>query len=180
VPAGLRLAPLWFQLTSWLLALGGLGMSVYLTIAHYDTKVSLICPATSFINCEKVTSSPQSMVFGVIPVAVLGLAFYIFLAVVTAPWVWRAEASALRWARLPWLRLGSLIIGMLFVLYLIYTELFTLNTICLLCTTVHVITFALFGLIVFALAANYGSTNRLSRAEPRRIGQNGRDHGLKP
>jgi uncharacterized membrane protein len=46
---------------------------------------------------------------------------------------------------------------MLFVLYLIYTELFTLDAICLWCTTVHVITFLLFGLIVFSAAAGYGT-----------------------
>jgi uncharacterized membrane protein len=49
---------------------------------------------------------------------------------------------------------------MLFVLYLIYTELFTLDAICLWCTSVHVITFLLFGLIVFSAAAGYGRQRR--------------------
>jgi uncharacterized membrane protein len=106
--------PLWFQLTTWILSLGGLGVSVYLTIAHYNTAVSLACPATSTINCEKVTTSPQSMVFG-IPVAVLGLAFYVFLAAANSPWAWRVTWPPLRWARV-----GSLAAGIVFVLYLIY------------------------------------------------------------
>ena len=74
VPDGpvIRPAPLWFQLTTWVLAAGGLGGSIYLTIAHYNTTVTLACPATSHINCERVTTSPESIVFG-IPVAVLGL-----------------------------------------------------------------------------------------------------------
>jgi uncharacterized membrane protein len=46
---------------------------------------------------------------------------------------------------------------MLFVLYLVYTELITLNAICLWCTSVHVITFALFALVVFGYAADYGA-----------------------
>src|SRR5262249_56424983 len=72
--------PLWFQLTTWVLSIGGLGVSIYLTIAHYNSSVTLACPASSTSNCEKVTTSAQSMVFG-IPVAVLGLAFFVFLAV---------------------------------------------------------------------------------------------------
>lgn len=149
--------PSWLQWTTWVLSLGGLGMSLYLTIAHFNTTVSLVCPATSTINCEKVTTSPQSYVFG-IPVAVLGLAFYVFLAVASSPWVWRITWPPLRWARL-----GSIVVGILFVLYLIYAELFKIGAICLLCTSVHVITFALFVLIMFSAAAGYGTARALSR-----------------
>jgi uncharacterized membrane protein len=149
--SGIRATPLWLQLTTWALAAGGLAVSIYLTIAHYNTKVTLACPATSHVNCEKVTTSPESVVFG-IPVAVLGLTFFVFIVAATSPWAWKAKLPALRWARL-----GSVIIGMAFVLYLIYTELFTLNlTICLWCTSVHVITFLLFTLIMYAFAAGYG------------------------
>ena len=140
-PAGPGIPPLWLQLVSWVLAAGGLGVSVYLTIAHFNQHVTLACPASSHINCEKVTTSPESYVFG-IPVAVLGLAFFVFMVVAVSPWAWRAK-----WAPIGWARLGSVIVGLGFVLYLVYTELFTLNlTICLWCTSVHVITFALFGL----------------------------------
>ena len=150
--------PLWFQLTTWILSLGGLGVSIYLTIAHFNTSVTLACPATSTVNCEKVTTSPQSYAFG-IPVAVLGLAFYIFLAVVNSPWAWRITWPPLRWARV-----GSMVVGILFVLYLIYAELFSIGAICLWCTSVHVITFALFVLIVFGAAAGYGAVKAPARA----------------
>ena len=150
--------PLWFQLTTWILSLAGLGVSIYLTIAHYNTAVTLACPATSTINCEKVTTSPESILFG-IPVAVLGLAFYVFLAVVNSPWAWRITWPPLRWARV-----GSVVVGILFVLYLIYAELFSIRAICLWCTSVHVITFALFVLIVFSAAAGYGTAKAPSRA----------------
>ena len=149
--------PAWLQWTTWGLSLGGLAVSTYLTIAHFNTTVSLVCPATSTINCEKVTTSPQSYVFG-IPVAVLGLAFYVFLAVVNSPWLWRVTWPPLRWARL-----GSVVVGILFVLYLIYAELFKIGAICLLCTSVHVITFALFALIVFSAAAGYGTAKAPAR-----------------
>ena len=155
--AQLTAPPLWFQLTTWILSLAGLGASIYLTIAHYNTAVTLACPASSTINCEKVTTSPESMVFG-IPVAVLGLAFYVFLAVVNSPWAWRITWPPLRWARV-----GSMVVGILFVLYLVYCELFKIGAICLWCTSVHVITFCLFGLIVFGAAAGYGISKPATR-----------------
>jgi uncharacterized membrane protein len=154
VPAdpGPGTAPGWLQLTTWALSLAGLGVSVYLTVAHYTSSSILACSDNGLVNCAAVTTSPESMVFGVFPVAVLGLAFYVFMATVTSPWAWRAT-----WPPLGWARFGSVIVGMLFVLYLIYTELFTLDAICLWCTSVHVITFLLFGLIIFSAAAGYGT-----------------------
>ena len=134
--------PAWLQLTTLALSLAGLGVSLYLTISHYTTPTTLACPDTGIVNCAKVTTSPQSMLFGTIPVALLGLLFYVFMTAVNTPWAWQAK--------LPWLhraRLASLVAGVAFVLYLIYTELFTLNAICLWCTSVHVITILLFALI---------------------------------
>ena len=155
---GVRAVPLWFQLTTWGLALAGLGVSIYLTVAHFTSPRILVCSEKGFVNCAAVTTSPESMVFGIFPVAVLGLAFYIFMAAATSPWAWRVTWPPVRWARF-----GSVIVGMVFVLYLLYTELFTLNAICLFCTIVHVITFLLFGLIVFSFAAGYGAPETASR-----------------
>jgi uncharacterized membrane protein len=148
---GTRIAPLWLQLATWVLAIGGLGVSSYLTVAHYTSSSILACSESGLVNCAAVTTSPESRVFGVVPVAVLGLAFYVFLAAVTSPWAWRMKYPAVAWARL-----ASVIIGIGFVLYLVYTELFTLNAICLWCTAVHVITFLLFALIVTSAAMGYG------------------------
>ena len=156
--AGLAVAPAWLRWTTWGLSIAGLGVSIYLTIAHFNTSVSLVCPATGGINCEKVTTSPQSYVFH-IPVAVLGLAFYLFLVAANSPWAWRA-----RWPQVQWARVGSVVVGMIFVLYLIYTELYTIGAICLWCTSVHVITFLLFALTVFSAAAGYGLAKASSRA----------------
>jgi uncharacterized membrane protein len=152
-----RAVPLWFQLTTWGLALAGLGVSIYLTVAHFTSPRILVCSEKGFVNCAAVTTSPESMVFGIFPVAVLGLAFYVFMAAATSPWAWRVTWPPVRWARF-----GSVIVGMVFVLYLLYTELFTLNAICLFCTIVHVITFLLFGLIVFSFAAGYGAPETAS------------------
>ena len=115
-----------------MLAIGGLGVSTYLTITHFDSSVPLVCSDKGLINCGLVTSSPQSYVFG-IPVAVLGLAFYVFMVAAASPWAWRSKYPAVAWVRL-----ASVVVGIVFVLYLVYTELFTLKAICLWCTSVHV------------------------------------------
>jgi uncharacterized membrane protein len=139
--------PVWFQIVTWFLSLAGLGVSIYLTIAHFTDKPLAGCSESGAINCTKVTTSPQSYVFG-IPVAVLGLAFFMAMVALMSPWAWR-------WARreVALIRIASLVVGVGFVLYLIYTELFTIGAICLYCTSVHAITFVLFVLAAFAAAA---------------------------
>lgn len=149
-PLGRLLAPWrtmgWLPLTTFVLSLYGVGASVYLTIAHYDTSIRLACSDNGLVNCQAVTTSSESMLFGVIPVAVLGLAFYVFMLAINSPWGWRLSRSqpVVRWARL-----GSIIVGIGFVIYLVYAELIEINAICLWCTSVHVATFLIFVLVVF-------------------------------
>jgi len=139
-------------LATLILSLYGLGASIYLTIAHYDTHITLACSDKGLINCEEVTTSPESIVFGIFPVAVLGLAFYVFMVAVNSPWGWRLDWPAVRW-----LRLGSVIAGMCFVLYLVFAELDEIHAICLWCTSVHVATFLIFALLVFYTAFSWES-----------------------
>ena len=155
VPTG---PPLWFQVTTFALALIGLGISIYETVAHYTGNSLAGCSrGGGAVNCTVVITSPQSMVFGVIPVAILGLAFYVFAVPVMSPWAWR-----LRRREVGLLRLGSLIVGVGFVLYLIYAEVYQIRHICEYCTGVHVITFLLFCFTVVA-AALWGLGERSAR-----------------
>jgi uncharacterized membrane protein len=137
----------WLQIATFVLALAGLGVSIYLTIAHFTESALAGCSESGLVNCTKVTTSAQSYVFG-IPVAVLGLAFFVFAVVIMSPWAWRASRREIHLARI-----ASLVVGIGFVLYLVYAELFTIGSICLYCTSVHVITFLLFVLTAFAAAA---------------------------
>jgi uncharacterized membrane protein len=124
------------------LSLLGLGDSIYVTYIHYSNSVAA-CPSTGTIDCVKVLTSPQSMVFGVIPVPILGLAFFVAMTIVNLPPLWRSAN--------PWIarvRLAMVVVGMGTVIYLVYTELFTIGSICLWCTGVHVITFLLLILVV--------------------------------
>jgi uncharacterized membrane protein len=154
-----RANPLKF--TTWVLAILGFGVSIYLTITHYDTAVTIVCSDKGVINCEKVTTSSQSMVFGIFPVAVLGLAFYAFMVAINSPLGWRFDQPLVRWARL-----GSVIVGMGFVLYLIYAEVIEIGSICLWCTSVHVLTFLMFALLIYD-ATSWGLTSN-SAAPARR------------
>ena len=107
------------------------------------------CSDKGVVNCEAVTTSAWSYLFGshLLPVSVLGLAFFLFMIVINSPWGWRAPWPAVHWARLV-----AAIVGVVMVLYLIWAELFRINEICLYCTGVHVLTFILFGLIVGKVA----------------------------
>jgi len=151
--------PLWVQLVTLGLSIFGLGVSVYLTIEHFTGNKTLACSVNSVFNCGAVTTSSESMVFGVFPVAVLGLAFFTFMVPVNTPWVWRAR-------RFGWeiglLRLASTVVGVGFILYLIYVELVQVNAICEWCTSVHIATFLLFVTVSMA-AAVWGLPKRAVR-----------------
>ena len=135
--------PRWLPATATFLSLGGLGVSTYLTIAHYGSSITLACPDTGTINCEKVTTSPQSVISGV-PVAVLGLVFFAAMLALNTPRAWRNADLLPRLSRI-----GLAVVGVGFAFYLIYTELFTINAICLWCTAAHVLALILFGLVMF-------------------------------
>ncbi len=143
-PAG---PPLWLQIVTFVLALGGLGVASYETWAHFNGSHLLACSGNGSENCTAVITSPQSMVFGVIPVAILGLLFYVFVAAIMSPWAWQ-----IRRREVGLLRLAMVITGMGFVMYLIYAELYQIGSWCLYCTGVHIITFLLFCLTVVSAA----------------------------
>jgi uncharacterized membrane protein len=144
----------WVPLAAGLLSLIGLGLSVYLTITHLHP-AALVCSDKGLVNCAAVTTSAQSKVFGIFPVAELGLAFYVFMVAINMPWAWRTQRVfrlgpvSIGNQEIRWIRLGSVIVGIGFVLYLLYAELIQIGNICLFCTGVHITTFFLFVLILF-------------------------------
>ena len=73
------------------LALVGVAVSIYLTIEHFSGSTVLACPENATINCTKVTSSSWSRFAG-IPVAVLGLAYFVGMAVLVTPAAWRRRS----------------------------------------------------------------------------------------
>lgn len=111
----------------FILSILGIVISIYLLIIHYSN-VPIACPQTNFINCDLVLKSSYAVLFG-IPMPFYGMFFFI----VTLFFLKRIKF--LIW----WLS-----IGIIFVFYLLYTELFRLHAICLWCTFVHVIVFVMF------------------------------------
>jgi uncharacterized membrane protein len=141
--------PAWLPIATFILAIGGLAISAYETYAHFTGSHLAGCanrPGSTF-DCTAVITSPQSMVFGVIPVAILGLAFYVAAVPLFSPWAWRIQSRLLGQ-----LRLASVVVGMGFVVYLIYAELFQIEQVCEYCSVVHAVTFVLFVLTVFSAA----------------------------
>jgi uncharacterized membrane protein len=126
----------WAEVVTFALSLIGLGLSIYLTITHFEPQ-ALVCSGNGFIDCAKVTTSAQSEILG-IPVAILGLANYTVMSTLNSPWAWHAK---IRWIHVARFVLG--IASMCFVLWLIYAEFIIIGNICLYCTGVHVTTFAL-------------------------------------
>jgi uncharacterized membrane protein len=135
-------APRWLVLASFILTLAGLALSIYLTITHYTDQAALFCQQNSVVNCLKVTTSPESEIFG-IPVAVLGLVFFLPMTLLNSPWGWRSPLPLVRW-----LRLAGVAVGLVFVVYLVSAELVLIGSICEYCTGVHIVTIALFAVIV--------------------------------
>jgi len=156
-PTGPSEQPLWLQVTSLVLAVIGLGISAYETYVHFNGNHLAGCTANGAVNCTAVITSSQSMVFNVIPVAILGLAFYVVAVPLFTPWAWRTDLRLVHQARL-----ASVIVGIGFVLYLIYAEL-QIGSICEYCTGVHVVTFLLFCITVFSAAIwGLGGEDRLA------------------
>lgn len=129
---------------SLVVALVGLAISAYLTVEHFTSAAVLACPEGAVVNCAKVTSSPYSEVAG-IPVAVLGLAYFVGMAALLTPAAWRRR-------RLDLVRLAGIGAGVLMVLYLVWVELFRVNALCLWCTGVHICTLILLGTVLWRTA----------------------------
>ncbi len=126
---------------SFVIAALGTLISIYLTVEHFTSSTSLVCPEGAVVNCSKVTTSAYAMFLG-IPVAVLGLAYFVGMTVLTTPGAWRIR-------RLDPVRVLGVVVGVAMVLYLVWAELFRLNAICLWCTAVHVLTVALLGAVLW-------------------------------
>ena len=126
---------------SLILALIGLAISLYLTVEHYTTSTLLACPESATINCAKVTTSRWSHMLG-IPVAVLGLAYFVVMTALLVPAAWRRRA-------LDPVRVVGAGLGAVMVVYLVYIELFRVDAICLWCTAVHVCTVLMLGAVLW-------------------------------
>jgi len=142
-PPAQRVLPRWLVPTALVCSVLGLVAAAYLTYEHLTGSTTLACPEGATVNCAKVTSSQWSSILG-LPVAPLGLLFFVVMLVLCLPSVLRRSS-----ARLDALRLGSCGLGLALAIYLLWAELFQIHAICLWCTAVHVLTFLLFVTLLF-------------------------------
>jgi uncharacterized membrane protein len=147
--------PRWASPVSLVICALGIATASYLTYAHYSDASVLACSDRGAINCAKVTTSEQSHFLGM-PVAVLGLAFFVGMTALSLPWAWRRPEPIVRYARL----LATLV-GVGMILWLIYAELAIIDAICLYCTGVHGLTLALFFVVVVATVLGTNSAPAL-------------------
>lgn len=143
---GALAVPSWVPASSLVLSAGGAAVSGYLTYEHYNSSSSLACPENSTFNCLKVTTSEWSTLVG-IPVALLGLVFFVAMAVWCLPAVWRMDDA--------WVRRGRVVaavVGVGFALYLIWAELFRVDSICVWCSAAHAISVALLFVVLLGTA----------------------------
>ncbi|HRW19316.1 MAG TPA: vitamin K epoxide reductase family protein [Dermatophilaceae bacterium] len=138
-----RGVPGWLVPTALALCVVGLLVSAYLTYDTFSGGGNLACPEGETLNCAKVTQSPWSKVFG-IPVAPLGLLFFVVMTWLCRRPLFLAPGTTYDRLRLAWVGLG-----LAFVAYLVWAELFQIGAICLWCTVVHVAVFALFVVLLF-------------------------------
>lgn len=140
--------PSWAAPVSSVLCVLGLLDAAYLTYEHFTQSTTLACSESATINCLKVTTSSYAVILGV-PVAVLGLVFFVAMTALCLPAAWRRPGPTGQ--TLMRLRILGCAVGVVSALYLVGVELFGVDAICLWCTGVHVLTFAL--LVTVLLAA---------------------------
>ncbi|MCW2782790.1 MAG: Vitamin epoxide reductase [Marmoricola sp.] len=136
--------PRWAPAASLVLGVLGLADAAYLTFEHYTGSKTLACSSNGIVNCHAVTTSRYATFLGM-PVALLGLLFFVALVALCLPPLWRTRTE---WVHVA--RLAAAGLGVVSVLYLLWAELFKLDKICLYCTGVHVLTFALFAVVALA------------------------------
>ncbi len=124
--------------------------TAYLTVAKL-MGTSVLCPTS---GCQKVLDSPYALVFGIIPLSLLGFAAYLTMAVLaTAPLaVNPATNKGLRsqlenWT---WLVMFAIATAMPIISgYLMYLMLFVIGDVCVYCVSSAIFSIALFALTLF-------------------------------
>jgi len=138
----------WRPIAALVISVLGLGVATYLTYSHYTAgaKGVNVClfsgGSGGTIDCTAVLTSGWSTILG-LPVALYGAVFFVFMLAINLPAMWRSESLLV--ARL---RLAAVCAGMVMVVYLVGVELLAVRHICIWCTSVHILQFLLFLLVI--------------------------------
>lgn len=123
----------WADFIIPILALVGLGASIYLTYVEMTHARALCGPVG---DCNAVQSSPYAKLFGILPIGLLGAIGYIAILVA---WLWRRlRTDSIAKIAGPAM-CGMALFGTLFSIYLTYLELFVIHAVCIWCLSSAVI-----------------------------------------
>jgi uncharacterized membrane protein/predicted DsbA family dithiol-disulfide isomerase len=148
------------NLASFVLGLAGFGASIYALVEHINLKqgaADLSCDISNLVNCTKVIGSSYGTIMG-IPLGGFGMAFF-GLVIATAVLPKLATVSE-KWIS-QW-RLAAGTVGLIVSLLLAYISYFQLASVCVVCSTVHVLSVLNF---VAVLLAFLKAKNQASEAE---------------
>lgn len=137
------------------LGLGVAGYMAYIEITH----VAAVCGPVG--ECNVVQTSQYAAIAG-IPVAVLGLVFYLATLV-----LWAVQRSgAGKWARPAALALlGMAVFGVLFSIYLTLLELFVIHAVCMWCLSSALITTLIMVVVVAQLTRGVATDKAAQRQQ---------------
>lgn len=122
-------APAW---TDWLfpvLSVAGIGVAIYLTFIE-TTKTPAVCGPVG--DCNAVQNSRYAVLFGVLPVGLVGLLGYL---AILAAWGWQRFRDDQLAEYVPAALLGMTFFGTAFSIYLTYLEIFVIKAVCIWCIT---------------------------------------------
>lgn len=135
-----------FKLTdktlNWLtipFVIGGLIVSGYLTYVELTSSTAVCGVAIS--GCGEVQNSPYAVLFGFLPVALLGLIGYLGILI---SWLGNRVLPAVHTNTIGLIRWGLCFFGVLFSIYLTYLEVFVLRATCSWCVLAAVFMVMLF------------------------------------
>jgi len=141
--------PAWTRWSIPVLLPIGLGVAGYLSFVEVN-QVEAVCGPVG--DCNAVQQSPYAYLFGVVPMAVLGLTAYLAIGLA---WVLQ-EHGPHRWRRLAAvLTLGLTLGGTLFSIYLTFLEPFVIGATCVWC----LISAIVMTLMLWAAAASLGQSS---------------------
>ena len=116
-----------------ILAMLGMGVAIYMSFVE-TTKIAAFCGPIG--DCNSVQKSQYAVIFGVLPVGVLGLIGYL---AILAAWITQLFSSE-RWRNLLSVAIwGMAVFGVLFSIYLTFLEPFVIGATCIWCISSAII-----------------------------------------
>ncbi len=131
----------WYRWSVLISALAGIAVAGYLTLSKY-TGVQVSCGPAG--GCDTVQNSRYATLFGVLPVAILGLAGYVGILLGWIAWQF-GSGGIQKWA--PVAIWAMCLFGALFSIYLTSLEPFVIGATCMWCITSAVLMVVLLLLI---------------------------------